>query len=146
MLLNMLSDWPFGTLFGLAIVVCCAGLIGGCLWAIYAAVDLWGRPRFEQRGVITNREFVPAHTTSMVVYNPATRMTLPEPVPHPDDWRVTVAVGNHSETVSMSQEFFDSVAVGTKVIAKVVRGRFSTNMYIRTLRVDDGTPTRATWQ
>jgi hypothetical protein len=140
MLMQMLADWPFGTLIAFLIVAFCVGLVGFVLWGIFIAIDSCGRPRLERSGVVTGREFIAAHSTMMVVYNPATKLSLPQPVNHPDDWRVSVEVESHRETLSMPQAFFDSVSVGTKVIAKVVRGRLSTRIYIKTLRVDDGSP------
>ena len=144
--MHTLADWPFGTLMSVVIGVCCVGLIGITLRAIFIAIDSWGRPRQERSGVVTGREFIAAHSTTMVVYDPATQMELPQSVDHPEDWRVTVAIDSHRETVSMPKAFFDSVSVGTKIIAKVARGRLSTRIYIRTLRVDEGAsahPTRS---
>jgi hypothetical protein len=133
-LTDMLTDWPLGTILGSIMVICVLILVIFLLGMLFTAIDSWGLPEKSEAGIIIDREFTPAHFTTILMYSPATKTSLPQTIHHPDDWSVSVAV-NHGQQgwVSIEKELFDSISNGDRVTAWLVRGRISGEVYIKSI-------------
>lgn len=133
MLWETLTDWPLGTIVGIILLVCVLVLIGLVMWGLFMAIDSWFLPRRHGTGRIVGKTFTPAHTGMIVIYNAATKTSMPHPIFHPDDWSVSVEVDGRQDSVSVSREFFNSLSENSSVMAEYVWGRFSRNLYIKGL-------------
>lgn len=127
----MLGDWPIGTFVGLLLLAAIAIFVGLVLWGLGLAIDSWFLPRQRGKGRVTGKDFTPAHTSTIMIYNVATKTSMPHIVHHPDDWSVTADVEGLNDSISVTQEFYDSVQPNDWVTVDFVRGRFSGGLYLK---------------
>jgi len=130
-LIDMLNDWPVGTIIGIVCIAVIFIIIGLIFWGLYIAVDSWFMPRKHRAGRIVNKLFTPAHTT--IIYTMAGKTMVPQPIFHHDDWSITVEVGGQQDSISVSEEFYESHSINDTVMAEYVEGRFSKKFYIKSV-------------
>ncbi len=126
---DALVDWPLGTIVGVLVIVVVLLIVGLILWGVFIAVDSWFRPRSRKVGRVIDKTFTPAHTE--MVYNAALKMMTPQFVD--DDWTVSVEVDGQQDSMSVPEEFYDSLAVGKSVWVDYETGRLSGDLYIKEL-------------
>ena len=103
-------------------------IIGAC---VYYAVDAWFLPNLNGEGTVINKEFTPAHTTTILVYNAATKTSLPQVTHHDDCWEVTFKVNKMSDTVEVTKEQFNRLSNGDIAKLTYSYGRLSSDLYIK---------------
>ncbi len=128
---EVLSDWPLGTIIGVILIACVLALIGLALWGLCVAADSWFLPKERGMGRVVGKTFTPAHTEMVLIYNAATKTSMPPSVHHPDDWSVNVEVQGKQDDISIAHKFYDSLSKGSSVSAEFVHGRFSGNLYLK---------------
>lgn len=102
-------------------------------YGIFVAADSWLLPRKRGQGLVVAKTFTPAHTNMIYVYNDATKTSLPQLIPYPDDWSVAVKVGNQQDSISVEKDFYNSLSKSDFVMAEYVEGRLSGKMYLKSL-------------
>lgn len=132
-LVELLYDWPAGTVIGALIFLVLSVLVGLVLWGLYVAIDSWFLPRQKSKGKVVAKDFTPAHIDFIYIYSPATKTNLPHPVHHPDRWSITVRVDELQDSTSVNKEFYNSLKEGDTVTAEFVIGRFSRDLYLKDL-------------
>ena len=132
-LVDMLKDWPVGTIAAILFIVVAHILAGLLVWGIYVAIDSWFMPRQRRTGKVTGKTFTPAHSTTIYIYNSSTKTSMPHYVHHPDIWEVLVDVQGRGGSLSVSEEFYDTVAEGSMVWVDFVSGRLSGDLYVKDL-------------
>ena len=130
----MLRDWPVGTLLGAVLLFCALFLAGAVLYGCFVAVDTAFQPRLERRGTVTDKSFTPAYTQMVMVFNAATKTSMPTFIHHPDTWTVTADIGIAEEGQEVSERLFDAVATGDPVVIGYTRGRLSGHVYFTDIR------------
>ena len=85
------------------------------------------------RGVVISKIFTPAHTDMMLMFNPATKTSLPQFFPKPDTWSVKVEVDGKQGNVLVSKTLFDSLSENNPVMVMYTIGFFSDNINIKEL-------------
>lgn len=133
MILEMLHDWPLGTVVGVLMLLAVLLLLGRLALGCFIALDSWFLPRKRSIGQIVGKTFTPAHTTIASMYNAATKTSMPHPVFHPDDWSVTVAVSEHQDSLSVGEDKFNALKEGDDVLAEYVMGRMSSGLYLKSI-------------
>jgi hypothetical protein len=133
--LQMLTDWPGGTIMGSILLVVVLFLIGLVLTGIYYAFDSWFLPNIPAVGYVVSKHFTPAHTTIMMMYNAATKTSLPTPIHRPDLWEVEITCNGLTDKVSVSKEQFNKLECKTSVKIEYSTGRISSGMYIKNVLV-----------
>ncbi len=74
-------------------------------------------PNFYE-GEIVGKSFKAAHTQTILVYNAATKTSLPHVHSYPDTWRVTITNGSDFETFKVDEEFYNTHKKGDYVSFK----------------------------
>lgn len=133
-LVDMLKDWPLGTIGAILFIVVALIVLGLAVWGVYVAIDSWFMPRQRRTGRVTGKTFTPAHTTTIYIYNAATKTNMPHHLHHPDSWEVSVDVQGRAGSLSVTEDFYDSVAEGHMVWAEFVSGRLSGDLYVKDLQ------------
>lgn len=133
MILEMLYDWPIGTVMGVLMLLVVLLLLGLLAWGCLIALDSWFLPRKKSMGKIVGKTFTPAHTEIILMYNAATKTSMPHPVFHPDDWSVTVEVAECQDSLSVDEDEFDALREGDSVLAEYVTGRISSGLYLKSI-------------
>jgi hypothetical protein len=113
----------------LIILIALAGslVVAIIMWGVLIAVDSWFRPSVTSAGRIVDKEFTPAYFTTILVDN------IPQLIYHGDSWRLLVQVGHRCDWISVSERYYNSRKVGNEVRLTYVNGRFSNNMYARSV-------------
>jgi hypothetical protein len=133
MILDMLYDWPLGTVVGVLILLVVLLLLGLLAWGCFIALDSWFLPRKRNMGKIVEKTFTPAHTKIVLMYNAATKTSMPHPIFYPDDWSVTVEVAECQDSLSVDEDEFDILREGDNVLAEYVTGRISSGLYLKSI-------------
>lgn len=123
---NPLDVVIYGLIALLAIGV--LGLIG---ILVYYAFDSSSLPLEQGQGRIVGKEYTPAYNTTGLI--PMGKGLMPITTYHPDRWEVAVAVGDQQNSISVTEEFYESAAEGDWVRVEFVRGRYSGNLYLRNI-------------
>jgi len=131
MILEMLKDWPIGTVLGAIMLLLVLIVLGFVAWGCFIAVDSWFLSKKQGMGKIISKEFTPAHTEYVPMYNAALKTTIPYPMHYEDDWSICVEVAGQQDSISVYQQTFDSLKEGDSVIAEYVSGRFSGGLYLK---------------
>lgn len=124
-LTDMISDWPLGTLAGILLCAIVAFLLVVGCGALLFAADSWFRPREKSYGRIVNKTY----TSPSTMLVPVGEVLIP--MDDDGNWSVTIEVRGQQGRKSISRNSYDSLSIGQKVLAEVVYGRFSGNLYIK---------------
>lgn len=130
---NILIDWPAGTIIGGIFLICILILFGLILHGLFVAVDSWFLSKRQGYGRVVSKTFTPAHTQLLLIFNAATKTSMPHFINHPDDWSVCVEVNDMQDSISITKEFYDSLSKNSSVKVEYVHGRFSRNLYIKNI-------------
>lgn len=103
-------------------------LIGGC---IYYAMDAWFLEDVQGDGTAVDKKFTPAHTTTILIYNAATKTSLPHFIHHSDCWEITFKVKNMIGSVQVTKEQFNKLSDGDIAKLTYSYGRISSDLYIK---------------
>lgn len=133
MIRESLVDWPLGTVAGSLLILALLLLAGLIVWGLFVAVDSWFLPRSRGMGKVRSKEFTPAHTDMILIYNAATKTSMPHPMYYPDNWSVCVEVSGRQDSISVDQEEFNILKEGDSVITEYVSGRISNSLYIKNI-------------
>lgn len=105
-------------------------LVAGVL---YQAADSWSQPLEQGYGLIVGKDFVPAHTTTSLIL--VGKIFVPVTNYHPDNWEVSVGVDDQQDSISVTEEFYESVSNGDRVKVEFVHGRYSGDLYLKDIRL-----------
>jgi len=134
-LVEMLLDWPLGTIIGIITLGCILLLVVFVAWGLFVALDSWFLPRGRKMGCVVSKTFIPAHIQLVMMYSAATKTSMPHPIYHSDNWSVNVEVDGQQDSVEVSKDFFNTLSKNDLVLTEYVSGRFSGNLYIKSLFV-----------
>ncbi|MBI2633006.1 MAG: hypothetical protein HYW78_01285 [Parcubacteria group bacterium] len=90
--IEILSDWPVGTIFGMVMIAIALFIIGLVAYFINYALDSWFIQTKRGKGKIVNKNFTPAHTSTVFVYNATLKTSSPSTLYHPPSWSLTVDI------------------------------------------------------
>ncbi len=131
---DMATDWPMGT-FLFIFVVILEVIVGVVVLALlFWLVDSRFLPHSEGSGVIIEKEFTPAHTTTTLTYNATLKMSTPSTIYHPDEWSLLIKIGQEDSWISVSEQYYNRHETGDVISLTYSRGRFSHGVYIKTVR------------
>lgn len=98
---------------------------------LYYAIDAWFLEDFQGEGIVVDKEFTPEHTTTILVYNAATKTSLPQVTHHEDCWEVTFEVNKKTGSVEVTKEQFNKLSNGDIAKLTYAYGRISSELYIK---------------
>lgn len=131
---DTLMDWPVGTILGAILLIAVLGAV--VLLAIlvvagiYHLVDYTGMPVSSRVAKVTGKSYKPAHTEYILMYNAATKTSMPTPIFHPACWTLVVDLGFDTDSIDVSSDFYDQVGVGKPVVARYKMGRISRSLNV----------------
>lgn len=114
-------------------------IVGLMAWALLLFIGfliLWGvdglfLPNQYGKGVITNKEFIPEHTTTTWIYDANLKMSMPHTTHHDDDWVLHIQINGLVDDFSVSESYYDKVNVGDTINVKYSDGRIWSTIYIK---------------
>ena len=121
-----------GKIIGLlvwAITLFVAGLI---LYGGYYLVDSVGAQEYTDRGVIIDKSYSPAYTTTSMIM--VGKTYIPQTIHHPESWDLKIKVNKDYDTISVSRSYYEKSKINQTVWVKYSRGRFSKGIYIKEIR------------
>jgi len=122
------GDWV-SKIVGILFVVLMLFIAAMILGSAFYLVDSSFRPTLEGHGTVTDKSFTPAHTTHGFIM--AGKIMVPTTTHHPDNWKLAVLVGNQTDDVNVSKEFYDQISGSDRVSVKYAKGRLSNSLYIK---------------
>ena len=130
---GLLLDWPIGTLMAVPMGIVVLMLALAVLAGICRACDSWLLPLQSAPGKVTGKNYKPALTETILMYDAALKTSLPQLVIHPEEWRVFVTFAGIEGDQEVNESFFNSLSKDDHVDVGYVVGRFSRGAYIRSL-------------
>jgi len=115
----------------LLLLVCYLAGFGLAGYGTFHVADSWWLPMQNGVGVVQGKGFTPAWTQTILIYNAATKTSLPSLVPHPDRWDVTFEVNGDTDSIEVSSGFYNSVSEGDRYVVDYVSGRIRGGLYLR---------------
>ena len=125
----MLRDGFIGFIIALVMTAVVGFILLLVGWGIIWLVDNVGMERVQGEGTIVSSKFVPAHTTT--TYITVNNITTPSITHHPDAWYVTIQVGELTDSVSVTQNYYNQAQEGQPVSVMYVSGRVTGGLYIK---------------
>ena len=106
-------------------------VVGAVMFGIFYLIDTVGRPRYTKPCKVTDKKFVPAHSTTTMIYNPATKTTMPSTTHYPDAWFVSVEfVDGWGDITGVSEDLFNQTNEGDELQGTFKVGRLSKQCYL----------------
>jgi hypothetical protein len=136
--MEILNIWDGGIGIGdKFLLVLCAIAVILFLYTIIHCV-LWGidslfRPKLGGYAVLVGKEFIPEHIETYMIsmFNGKTFTQVPQQRVIPDDWVLTFEIKNRTGFMSIPQEIFDLVEIGSSYFVKYSTGRiWSRSLYL----------------
>lgn len=127
--IDMLMDWPLGTIVAILLIIVGLFLIGLAGYGIFRAIDSWGLPKKKGNGKIISKTYSPESSTMVPVT--IGKVTTLQRHRIPESWSVTIAVNEKTSSCSVKESFFERASRGMQVLVEFVEGRFSKDIYIK---------------
>jgi len=124
---DLFPDWPLGIISSMLLIL----VLVVTAWGIFTVYDSSFLPIEQDTGQIINKKFTPAHVTYIPIRNTVTKMTTLTPVNHPDRWELTIGFRGQTGDVSVTENFYNSVAKDDSVTVEYSVGRHSKNIYFK---------------
>lgn len=125
---DMFTDGPLGIFLGSLMLF----VIGLLLWVIYSllypVVDKWGQTEFESEGVVVSKSYSEGYYYTTYVMSG--KVMIPIQNWSPPAWYLHIKVDDGIDSVSVGQEFYNTVSNGDKFTCKCRRGWISGEIYI----------------
>jgi len=118
----------------LLMVICVAAIVGFIGWGIWYLVENVGVPDQQTTGRVVDKKFTPAWMQTIMIYNAATKTSMPSFIHHPDTWTATVKYLSTEGTGEISEDLYNEIAPGSYTVLVTYRtGRFSRNHYLHNI-------------
>ena len=128
-----LTESPVGIIMGIVLMVALVCFVVLTFFILFHVIDSGFRSVKKGVGKVITTKFTPAHTKITDTYNNVAETELPQPVFYPDDWSVSVEVDGKVGNISVSREFYDSLAKEEQVLADYMTNRLSGRFYLKGL-------------
>lgn len=130
---EMLLNWPIGTVIGILMIILIGMLLFLIIAGIFIAIDSWFLPYQTSTGTVTGKTYRAPYTTM----TPITigNITTYTPVHHSASYTLSVYVDTEykSGSICISKEFYNSINENDKVSVEYVEGRYSGDIYLKTI-------------
>lgn len=132
-------SYVLGFLGWLMAILSVAGIVFVGFWVL-TVIDKYTSLRTIGDGTLIAKKFIPEHTTTTMIYNAATKSSMPVTTTIPDEWRFTIelnakteGVSNYEDDISVSKSTYGRYAVGSLVNLEYSTGRIFDTIYIHHL-------------
>jgi len=127
-LVDILLDWPGGTIIGVVIIILILMIALGLGYGLFWLCDHMGAPEYESKGTVINRTYEPPRTQ----YIQSGKVMIPHQIP--ESWNMTVRVPQGTGNMEVTEEFCQGRPAGTILWCRYDVGRFSGNVNLISLR------------
>ena len=131
---EVIGDWPIGTLIGVLLFLSYAAVFALLALWVYKTIDSWRRPLKIGVGVVKGKNFIPAHTQTILIYDANTKTSLPHMIHYPDRWMVIVEVDGHKGSIDTSENYYHNTIENQQVSVEYANGPLSGELYIKSIR------------
>ena len=127
------DGWP-GKLIVIALVGALLAFAWVCLYLLFNFLDFAFRPKKLTTGKVLDREFTPAHSTT--IYVSVGKTMMPQTTSYPDSWSLLVELEDgRNDWVECSKETYDTSEIGAPAAVEYKEGRLTTRISITDIRV-----------
>ncbi len=122
------GDWLgciLGGLFSILILII-AGLL---LWLGIYLVDSSFLPLKQKEGVITDKYYVPAHTTTTYINTGG--VMVPITSYHRESYVIRIGIDNSTDKVGINLGYWNQVSIGDRLCCEYTNGRILESLYIK---------------
>lgn len=125
---NNFMGWFLIVLLWLLLVL----LVGIIIYGILSAINYWFLPLKEGYGKIISMHFEPAHYSTILVYNAATKTSMPMTTWHPNAWKLTIEIDGLEDDFYLTKEGYVKHKIGEKIYVEYTNGRLWKSVDIKT--------------
>jgi hypothetical protein len=100
-------------------------------YAVTYSLDNWFLEPENGTGTVTAKEFTPAYTQMILIYNAALKASVPHFIPYPDHWELCIRVNGQAAWISVDESFYQRCNVGRTVHVTFLNGRFTKRLYLK---------------
>ena len=118
---------------GVLMWILCLGLLFLVGWGLFYLFDSVGLQRIKSYGRVIEKRFIESHTTTTMVYNAATKSTMPMVIHHPDSWVIKVVFNKTSDEINVSEGDYVKIKHNTDVPIEYTVGRISGKSYLKSI-------------
>lgn len=122
-------DGILGCFLSVSTGILCALCFSLAAWACFCIIDSTNLTTNSGYGTIVSKEFSPNHPTTTFIMSG--KIMVPVINVHPDSWYVKVETTEGSDSVKVSQEYFNAVSPSKRVRIEYARSRLSNKIYIK---------------
>lgn len=120
------QGWPIATI-GIFVILVTLCLVAAILWGLFYLTDTCFLPTKQDAGVIDGKD----HEPSSFVLMPVGGVLIPQTIP--DEWDVSVNIGNKSGWIDVGRKFYAAAYTGMPVTARYSIRRFTRKLLIKGL-------------
>ena len=130
-LIKPFTDGLIGVIMALLMWGCLLSIIGLILWGSLELANSSFLPVQEGSGEIIKKKFIPEHTSMVMLYNAATKTSMPSYTHYPDEYQLKIKVGELTDKISVKRKTYDRLEVGQTLQVKYSIGRLWIKLYIK---------------
>ena len=128
-----LVDQSFDTSLGAVIFFILAGPIIFVLWGLFTLIDSSFLPLNSKEGRVIDKTFIPEYMGQSTEFNNIMDPASSHLTYFPKKYSVCVEVDGKQDSISVSEDLFNSINEGDLLMAKFITGRFSGGLYLKAL-------------
>lgn len=122
------GDW-IGYILGGLMWILTIAIVGGLLWLSVWLIDSSFLPLKEKEGTITNKYYVPAHTTTTFIMSG--KVMIPITNYYDTSYEIEITIDGIADDVCLNQGYWNTVEVGQKLCCQYTNGRILKSLYIK---------------
>lgn len=126
---EMFEDGFWGCIIGIITGLAVLFVIVLISYGIFYVADSAWRPEEKGIGIVSNKEFTPAHTTTTLVMSG--KVMIPISTYYPDNYSLIISLGELSDSFSVDENYYNEITIGTKLKILYCHGRMSKSLYIK---------------
>ena len=130
-LIDPFTDDGIGILLGITMWILFIVIFGFMLYGILFIVDYSFRHVNEGYGIIVDKEFIPEHDETTMIYNAALKMSVPHTTHYDDQYKLSIQVDDLIDKVLVNSDYYYNMKIGKRIKVKYSHGRIWKSLYIK---------------
>lgn len=122
------NDW-IGYILGGVMWLIALAITAGLIWLNVWLIDSSFLPLKQKEGVVTDKYYVPAHTTTTYVMSGKVMIPITNYIS--ESYDITIEIDGITDDVGLCNSYWNTVQIGDKLCCEYTNGRILKSLYIK---------------
>lgn len=131
--IEIFTDGFIGIALGIIIWLLALSILFLIVFGLAYLVNFTFLPEKEGYGKVIYKEFIKAHSETIMIYNAALKMSMPQTFYYSDNYSLTIEVDGDQDTVSVTRDFYSRTNYYDILRVKYINGRLWKSLKIKNI-------------